>query len=95
MQLGLTPANGSLDGNSTHSPGSGTNHRETSKQYIGTWSGTLATPALELDFVDWPATIAIDNLRVDMHVPEPGAIGLFSAAVLAMGGLLRRRLRTL
>jgi hypothetical protein len=38
-----------------------TSSAELAPQAIGSWSGSL-TGATELDFLDWPATIGIDNL---------------------------------
>ncbi len=76
--LGVTP--GTTNGSSTHSP----NHpstSETAKQFIGTWSGTL-TNVTELDFIDWPATIGVDNLKI--VTPEPrGVTFLLGAFVIA------------
>jgi hypothetical protein len=75
----VAPA-GLTDGNSTHSPNSGSTATELSPQLINNWSGTL-TGATKLEFIDWPATIAIDNLK--LVTPEPrgeafllGALGL-------------------
>jgi hypothetical protein len=76
---GAFPAD-KTDGTSTHSPNSGSTHTENSAQYIGTYSGTL-TNVTELDFIDWPAAIAIDNLVLS-HAPEPRGVGF------VMGGLL-------
>jgi hypothetical protein len=89
-QLGLTPSSsGNGDGTDSHSPNSGTGSPETNVQYIGNWSGTLA-PSTELDFVDWPATIAIDNLKITWG-PEPGSIILLGTVVILAGLLVKRR----
>ena len=46
----------------------------------------------ELDFVDWPAAIGIDNLRIDLDtpitpqaVPEPASLVLLATGLLAVG----------
>jgi hypothetical protein len=45
---------------------------ETAPQRLGV-TGTLVLPAgvTELDFVDWPAVIGIDNLKLDVQQPAP------------------------
>ncbi|HLH00530.1 MAG TPA: hypothetical protein VKX49_29770 [Bryobacteraceae bacterium] len=83
--LGVFPSSTGTDGTSTHSPLSGTYFNELSAQYIGTWSGTVSN-ATELDFIDWPAAIGVDNIHYTSTVPEPrgGAFligGLLLAAV--------------
>lgn len=78
-QLGVIP--GTTDGNATRSPNSS---HETNKQYIGTWSSVTAlNNVTELDFIDWPATIAVDNLKVASSVPEPGAVVLLGTLMAA------------
>jgi hypothetical protein len=86
VQDGLTPSASGSDGTSTTGP----NGTITAPQYIGTWSGSL-TGDTELDFVDWPATIGIDNLNISYTtpVPEPASIALFGTLVF----LLTRKLR--
>jgi hypothetical protein len=74
-------------------------------QAIGN-SGTinLGSGASFLDFVDWPATIAIDNLVINgcrdtadrvcvppLKVPEPSPLPLLAAGLAAMMFALRRR----
>ena len=84
---GTTPASPN-----NHSPISGSTHAELTPQAIGTWSGPLnggLNHVTELDFVDWPATIAIDNLVINPN-PEPNAVILL-ATVLAGLGYLRRK----
>lgn len=45
----------------------------------------------ELDFVDWPATIAIDNLEIKTSsVPEPPSAALLVTARIGVGFFLRR-----
>jgi len=88
---GVTP--GTTNGTATHSPSSGNSSAELAPQLIGTWSGAL-TGATELDFVDWPATIGIDNLSVSYtttsSVPEPAGIALFGTLVVLLTRKLRR-----
>jgi hypothetical protein len=76
--LGVFPGNPGTNGNSTGSPDPNTT-TEKAAQYIGHWSTTL-TNVTELDFVDWPAAIAVDNLRV--ATPEPRGYAML------LGGLM-------
>jgi hypothetical protein len=77
---GIVPGSGG-DGNSTKSPNSSS---EAHKQYISTWSSVTAlNNVTELDFIDWPATIGVDNLVVTSSVPEPGAVVLLGTLMAA------------
>jgi len=89
---GVTP--GTTNGTATHSPLSGSSSTEKAPQAIGTWSGSL-TGVSELDFVDWPATIGMDNLNVSFYVPnpEPASVFLFATAAVGAGLLFRKRAR--
>ena len=87
------------DGSSTVSSN---NNPETNVQYIGSWSdisgGTGPLSATELDFVDWPPTIGIDNLTITFStppsgVPEPGSFVLLGTAALGALLIARRRPR--
>ena len=87
-QYGVTPSSSGSDGSSTKSPDGS---RENSAQYIGTWSGSLSN-VTELDFIDWPATIGIDNLSITTDpVPEPSSVILLFTIMLGIGLMARRR----
>ena len=79
------PSTSGTDGSSIHSPNSGTCSQswctELAAQYIGHWSGNL-TGVTQLDFIDWPAGIAVDNIDVGSQVPEP------RGGAILLGGLL-------
>jgi len=99
QRFGVTP--GTTNGSNTHSPNSHSTGTETNVQYIGSWSGALNN-VTELDFVDWPATIGIDNLSIcygtgtcsvtingsGPSVPEPMSVVLLGTLV---GGLLLKK----
>jgi len=88
--LGVTP--GTTCGTLTHSPNSGGGSTEASQQCIGTWSVNV-TNATELEFVDWPQTIGVDNLVLTRTTtPEPGSLVLFGSGLLGIAALIRRRL---
>jgi len=86
--VGVTP--GTTNGNAIKSPDSSD---QTAPQLIGQWTGSL-TGDTELDFVDWPATIGIDNLTISYGtttaVPEPAGIALFGTLVVLLTKKLRR-----
>lgn len=92
IQYGVTP--GTTNGNTNNSQLSTS---EASLQYIGSWSGNLSN-ASELDFIDWPETIGVDNLSVSWNtttqqspVPEPFSVVLLGTIV---GGIaLRKKIR--
>ena len=68
---------------------------ETAPQLLGS-SGTLILPSgtTQIEFQDWPATIAINHLKID-PVPEPATITLLASALIGLGAALRRRTRAL
>jgi len=63
---------------------------ETAPQYIGAWGGSLSSTN-QLDFIDWPATIGIDNLSINFTpsdppstVPEPVSVFLLGSVVAGL-----------
>ncbi len=80
-----------------HSPASGGYSDEEAPQLLGS-SGLLTLPAntTTLDFQDWPATIAINNVVVNFSddapsVPEPGTMALLGSALVGFALFWRRR----
>ncbi len=90
---GVAPSSSGSDGTSTKSPNSGSS-TEKAPQYIGV-TGSLALGGVsELNFIDWPATIGVDNLVITTStppVPEPSSVFLLGTACLGVGLSLRRR----
>lgn len=91
-QYGVTPSATGSDGISTKGP----NGTISAPQYIGAWTGTL-TNINELDFIDRPATIGIDNLTISYNgntpfssTPEPASIALLGTLVVLLTKKLRR-----
>jgi hypothetical protein len=88
--FGVSPGTAPIG--SKHSPkhqGTGNTNTETSQQYIGHWSGTLNN-VTELDFIDWPPTIGIDNLTIS-KVPEPASIMLLGTGLAGLFGLMKKK----
>jgi hypothetical protein len=79
-----------------HSPASGSSANELAPQLIGS-SGVLNLPAgtTELEFEDWPATIAINDLVINPpdSVPEPPTTALLASGLIGLIAALRRRAR--
>lgn len=100
MWLGQTPgsggsSNGINASTYVHSPASGAFGDELAPQLLGS-SGTINLPAntTTLDFQDWPATIAINDLTITFTrdaVPEPGSLALLCPALLGLVSWRRRR----
>src|SRR5262249_33461028 len=69
---------------------------ETAPQLLGS-SGILNLPAgtTQLEFKDWPATIAINHLAINPPVPEPSTMALLSSGLMGLAVALRRRTRAL
>jgi hypothetical protein len=92
--LGVVPGQaGSYDTAYIHSPASGQSNNELAPQLLGR-SGILNLPAgtTQLEFKDWPATIAINHLVIDPpSVPEPGTLSLLLAGLFGLGLVRRRR----
>ena len=91
--LATQPANGS------HSPASGSHSTEQAPQFIGQ-SGTInfAGGVSTLEFLDWPATIGIDNLVItydpvgpSQPTPEPVSFALAGTGLIGMYFIRRRR----
>ena len=72
---------------------------ETAPQLLTT-SGLISVsgPTLNLDFVDWPAKIGIDNLKIywtntgggGQNVPEPGTLGLLGVGLAGFWSMRRK-----
>jgi hypothetical protein len=92
---GVAPGGG--NGTSLQSPLS---TAETSPQYISTWSGSVGSNVKNLNFIDWPDTIGVDNLSLTFtpntntpsSVPEPGSVVLL-ATVAAGFFVMKRKMR--
>jgi hypothetical protein len=65
---GVTPGSGSVEGSSVKSPDS---NDELAPQYIGTSGNFTLNGATTLTFMDWPAAIGVDNLKLVTTTPEP------------------------
>jgi hypothetical protein len=94
--FGVVPGQvGSYNTSYIHSPASGQFSNELAPQLLGS-SGTLDLPAgtTQIEFKDWPATIAINNLKID-PVPEPSTMTLLASGLIGLGAVLRRRTRSL
>jgi PEP-CTERM motif len=77
-----------------HSPASGPSGTELAPQFLGQ-SGTWTFPngVTKLEFIDWPATIGIDNLQINTATPEPATLTLIGVGMLGLAGARRRLLK--
>ncbi|HWW17156.1 MAG TPA: PEP-CTERM sorting domain-containing protein [Candidatus Saccharimonadales bacterium] len=74
-----------------NSPASGLKSTEKAPQFLGQ-SGTLTfkSGVTKLEFVDWPATIGIDNLKISTTTPEPATMTLVGIGMLGLARVRRR-----
>lgn len=74
-----------------HSPNSTPSQDEKAPQYLGMSGQWLFPQGVEqLEFIDWPQTIGIDNLTVNdapPPVPEPASLFLMGSGFLSLLGL--------
>jgi len=91
--LGVMPGNPGAP--YTHSPASGSSGTERAPQFLGQ-SGTWSFPngVTKLEFVDWPATIGIDNLKITTTTPEPATMTLIGVGMLGLTSLRRRLIKS-
>ena len=87
-KVGVVP--GSAPIGSTVSPNSGSRGTETSPQLIGNWQAGSFSNVTELDFIDWPATIGIDNLKLT-STPEPAAVLLLGTLIAGLFMFIHKR----
>jgi len=91
--LGVMPGNPGAP--YTHSLASGSSGTERAPQFLGQ-SGTWSFPngVTKLEFVDWPATIGIDNLTITTTTPEPATMTLIGVGMLGLTSLRRRLIKS-
>ena len=82
QKLSELPVNGIY----THSPNSGVNGIEPAPQFLGQSGDWLfANGVNQLEFIDWPRMIGIDNLNVDFDRPHPTTPEPTTVALLTLG----------
>lgn len=100
---GVAPASTSVGSEKAGSNGSSTKSPDENPELAPQWIGVSGALALsnvtDLNFVDWPATIGIDNLEITYTttgsggsgtVPEPSSILLFATVAGALVFRIRR-----
>lgn len=91
-KVGITPPSPGYT--YTHSPVSGPNNTEASKQLLAS-SGVInfgSTVVTELDFIDWPVHIGVNNLVITFTpttAPEPASLVLVACGVGAFPAFRR------
>jgi hypothetical protein len=89
---GITPTtSGTPNTTWVHSPNSGPTNNELAPQLIAS-SGTitLGSGINTLEFVDWPATIGIQNVVIT--TPEPSSVILLGMGLLGGLGAMKRKM---
>ncbi len=104
------PYTAATDNTYTHSPNSHTSGTEASRQLLGT-TGNISLSddviasegctsgdtgcTVTIQFVDWPQTVAIDNLKLNYPppMPEPATFAIFGFGLAGLGWMRRRRKR--
>src|SRR5579859_1035840 len=87
--LGVQPGNPGAP--YLHSPNSGSLNNEHAPQFLGQSGYIPLNGVTKLEFVDWPATIGVDNLKINNQVPEPASIVLLGSGLLVSMAMMRRR----
>jgi len=73
------------NGTFAHSPASGPIANEMAPQLIGSASFVFPNGANRLEFIDWPETIGINGLSVNITAtPEPASFALFGAVLVGL-----------
>ncbi len=93
---GVVPASSNAGPEKAGSDGSSTKsgaNTESAPQWIGVSGALVLSNVTDLNFIDWPATIGIDNLDITYtpsRVPEPSSILLFATVAGALLFRIRR-----
>jgi len=92
IQYGATPSSTGADGNSTKSSASST---ELAPQWIGVFSTSSINGENDLNFIDWPAAIGVDNLTITYDppggtVPETSSLLLLGTVSILLIPAFRR-----